>query len=47
MDKQIRAIEKKVKSTQKALKKLEKEDRKRDPACDYGAKMLKKKKGKK
>jgi len=43
MDKKIRKIEKKVKSTQKELKELEKMDRKRDPACHIGQKLLKKK----
>jgi len=46
MDKQIRKIEKKVKGTEKNLKSLEKADKKRDKTCDYGAKMLKKKKKK-
>lgn len=44
MDKQIRSIEKNVKKTGRKLKSLEKLDKKRDPACEYGAKMLKKKK---
>ena len=47
MDKQIRAIEKKTKGVQKSLKSLEKLDKKRDPACDMGKKMMKKKKAKK
>jgi hypothetical protein len=44
MDKQIRKIEKNVKKTEKELKSLEKMDKKRDPACDLGKKMMKKKK---
>lgn len=44
MDKQIRKIEKKVKSEAKDLKHLEKMDKKRDKVCDYGKKMMKKKK---
>jgi hypothetical protein len=43
MDKQIRKIEKNVKKTGKELKSLEKMDKKRDPACERGAKMKKKK----
>lgn len=46
MDKQIRKIEKNVKKTGKELKSLEKADKKRDPACDMGEKMMKKKKKK-
>lgn len=46
MDKEIRDIEKDVKKTGKKLKSLEKADKKRDPACDLGAKMMKKKKKK-
>jgi hypothetical protein len=44
MDAKIRKIEKEVKHTGKDLKKLEKADKKRDKVCDYGEKMLKKKK---
>lgn len=48
MDKQIRGIEKAIKKDTKReegkLKKLEKADKKRDKVCDYGEKMLKKKK---
>lgn len=44
MDKQIRKIEKETKKTGKDLKKLEKADKKRDKVCDYGEKMMKKKK---
>lgn len=44
MDKAIRKIEKGVKKTGKELKSLAKADKKRDPACDYGAKMMRKKK---
>jgi hypothetical protein len=43
MDKQIRKIEKEVKHSGKDLKKLEKMDKKRDPACDLGKKVMKKK----
>lgn len=46
MDREIRKIKKGVKKTSQALKHLEKEDKKRDPACDLGEKMLKKKKKK-
>lgn len=44
MDKKIRKIEKETKTVGKDLKKLEKEDKKRDKVCDYGEKMMKKKK---
>jgi hypothetical protein len=47
MDKLIRKIEKEVPKKGKAhkdLKHLEKEDKKRDKTCEYGAKMMKKKK---
>lgn len=44
MDKQIRAIERTNKKEGTALKKLESADKKRDKVCDYGAKMMKKKK---
>jgi hypothetical protein len=44
MDKQIRKIEKETKRVGKDLKSLEKADKKRDKVCDYGAKMLRKKK---
>jgi hypothetical protein len=43
MDKQIRKIEKDTKKVSKELKSLEKADKKRDPACDLGKKMMKKK----
>lgn len=46
MDKKIRKIEKEVKKTGKDLKDLEKLDKKRDPACDMGEKMMKKRKKK-
>lgn len=46
MDKKIRKIEKNVKKTSKELKSLEKLDKKRDPACEMGEKMMKKKKKK-
>ncbi len=49
MDKAIRKIEKEVPKKGKAhkdLKKLEKMDKKRDKVCDYGEKMMNKKKGK-
>jgi len=47
MDQLIRNIEKQVPKKSKAhkeLKHLEKEDKKRDPACAMGAKMMNKKK---
>jgi len=48
MDKQIRNIEKTIKKDtkkeEKELKTLEKADKKRDKVCDYGQKMMKKKK---
>jgi hypothetical protein len=48
MDKEIRNIEKTIKKDTKKeehkLKHLEKEDKKRDKVCDYGEKMMKKKK---
>lgn len=44
MDKQIRKIEKDTKKVGKELKTLEKMDKKRDPACDYGKKHMPKKK---
>lgn len=44
MDREIRKVERKVKGVQKSLKSLEKADKKRDPACEAGAKMMKKKK---
>lgn len=49
MDKLIRKIEKDVASGKKSkakkeLKSLEKADKKRDPACEYGMKHMKKKK---
>ena len=47
MDKLIRKVEREVPKESKAhkdLKHLEKEDKKRDKVCDYGAKMMKKKK---
>lgn len=43
MDKQIRKIEKETKKVSKELKSLALEDKKRDPACDLGKKMMKKK----
>lgn len=46
MDKQIRKIEKGVKKSEKELKGLEKADKKRDKVCDYGEKMMEKKKAK-
>jgi len=42
MDKEIRSIRKDVSKTGKKLKHLEKEDKKRDPACEMGKKMMKK-----
>jgi hypothetical protein len=47
MDKEIRSIERKTKGVEKSLKHLEKEDKKRDPACHLGERMMKKKKRKK
>lgn len=44
MDKQIKKIEKETKKVEKDLKHLEKEDKKRDKVCDYGEKMMKKRK---
>ena len=44
MDKKIKAIEKKTKSLEKDEKALLKADKKRDKVCDYGKKMMKKKK---
>lgn len=44
MDAKIRKIEKENKKQGKDLKELEKLDKKRDPACDLGKKMLQKKK---
>lgn len=47
MDAKIKSITKGVKKTEKGLQKLLTEDKKRDPACDAGKKMMAKKKGKK
>jgi hypothetical protein len=47
MDKAIRKIEKGVKKSEHELKDLEKADKKRDKICDYGEKMMKKKKRRK
>ena len=47
MDSKIKAIQKKTKSLEKAEKELLSADKKRDKVCDYGKKMMKKKKGKK
>ena len=44
MDKEIKRISKKVKAVGKDLSNLAKADKKRDPACDYGAKHMPKKK---
>ncbi len=44
MDKKIKKIEKESKKVGKDLKGLEKADKARDKVCDYGAKMMKKKK---
>jgi len=44
MDRQIRKIEKDTKKVSKELKTLERMDKKRDPACDLGKKMMKSKK---
>ena len=47
MDSKIRKIEKENKQEGKAIKELEKADKKRDKVCEYGAKMMKKAKKKK
>jgi len=44
MDKKIKAIEKKEKSTLKSTKSLLKADKKRDKECEMGKKAMKKKK---
>lgn len=44
MDKKIKSVEKKTKGVEKSLKSLEKDDKKRDKVCDYGKKMMRKKK---
>ena len=44
MDKKIRKIQKDTKKVTKGLKSLKKEDKKRDPACEKGERMMKKKK---
>jgi len=44
MDKQIRKIKKENKKEGKDLDKLERADKKRDKVCQYGEKMMKKKK---
>ena len=44
MDKQIRKIAKENKKVGKDLKNLEKLDKKRDPACERGEKIMKKEK---
>lgn len=44
MDKQIKKISKENKDVGKKLSTLEKMDKKRDPACERGAKMMAKKK---
>lgn len=46
MDKQIRKIEKETKKVSKDLKSLERMDKKRDPYCEAGEKLVKKKKKK-
>jgi hypothetical protein len=46
MDKQIRKIKKETKNVEKQLSHLEKADKKRDPACNLGEKMMKKRKKK-
>lgn len=46
MDKKIRKIEKGVKKSESELKQLERMDKKRDPVCEAGKKMMKKKKKK-
>lgn len=44
MDKKIKKIQKHTKNLAKEEKELLKADQKRDKVCDYGAKMMKKKK---
>ena len=44
MDRQIHKIQKEEKKVTKDLKKLEVADKKRDKVCDYGEKIMKKKK---
>jgi hypothetical protein len=44
LDKQIRKIERDTKKVSRELKSLEKADKKRDPACDYGKKHMPKRK---
>lgn len=44
MDREIRKIKQGAKKEVKELGKLESMDKKRDKACDMGAKMMKKKK---
>lgn len=44
MDKKIHKIQKDTKKLEKEEKSLLKADKKRDKVCDYGAKMMKKKK---
>ena len=43
MDKKIKKIIKNTKKVEKEEKSLLKEDKKRDKVCDYGEKMMKKK----
>lgn len=44
MDREIRKIKKETKKVEKDLGSLEKEDKKRDPACEKGEKMMHNKK---
>lgn len=44
MDREIRKAKKTAKSEVKQLDKLEVADKKRDKVCEYGVKMMKKKK---
>lgn len=44
MDKKIKKIQQKTKSLEKDESALLKADKKRDKVCDYGEKMMKKKK---
>jgi len=44
MDKKIKALQQKTKSLEKDESKLLKADKARDKTCEYGEKMLKKKK---
>lgn len=47
MDQKIKKIEKGIRKAEQELKELEKMDKKRDPACEIGKSMMKKKKKRK